>query len=45
MSIADGLVDGVKEVVAGVTNAIVDIGTAIADGAVSLWNKLFSKEE
>jgi len=41
VSIADGLVDGVKEVAAGVTNAIVDMGTAIADGAVSLWNKWF----
>ena len=30
-----------KDVLATTTNVIVDVGVAIKDGAVSLWNKLF----
>ena len=39
---ADNVVDRQKKVASIVTNAIVDIGTAIVDGVVSIWNRLFS---
>ena len=39
---SDAVVNCTKKVTSVITNAIVDAGTAIVDGAVSLWNKLFS---
>lgn len=35
------VVDVLKEVAAGVTNTIVDVGTALYEGGKYLWNKLF----
>ncbi len=35
------VVDVVKDVAAGVTNTIVDVGTALCEGGKYLWNKLF----
>ena len=42
VGIADAGVDCTKKVAAVIGNTIVDVGTAVADGAVSLWNRFFS---
>lgn len=40
--IVDDVGDCTKKVISVATNAIVDVGTTIANEAVSLWNGLFS---